>query len=69
MDKKEQGDYFRNIISVLEKNLESLQSEKNKYSRFPRFIKGISFNIWNRKRQIKGYQKTLNRYIKDGYAI
>lgn len=68
-NKKDTGDYYRNIISELEKNLTTLENDKKKYSRFPRFIKGISFNIWKRKRQINGYKKTLARYIKDGYAL
>lgn len=68
-NKKKTGDYYRDIIKHLEDNLQILENEKKKYSRFPRFIKGISFNIWNRKRQIRKYKNTLSKYIKDGYAI
>ena len=67
-NKLKQGDYYRKIISDLNINLQRLQDDKVKYGRIMRFVRGINRNIRTRKQQIKYYQRTLDKAIKDGWA-
>ncbi len=68
INRKETGDYYRNIISVLRKNLESLENDRIRYGRFRRIISGIDKNIENRRRQLFYYENQLLEYINNGYA-
>ena len=52
----------------MEENLTSLEKEKIKYSRFRKFIFGISLNIRIRKRQIQKMKEELQKKIDDGWV-
>ena len=67
-NKKKQGDYYRTMIKEIEDNLLMLEFDRKRYGRFRRFVMGINRNIRIRKGQLKYYEKTLAKAIKDGWA-
>jgi len=68
-DPKITGDYFRNIISVIQANIEMLELERIEHGRIMKFILGINRNLRTRNRQLDYYKNLLLQYIKDGRAI
>lgn len=66
-NKKISGDIIRSQIKIMEENLASLEKEKIKYSKFRKFISGISLNIRIRKRQIQKRKEELQRKIDEGW--
>jgi len=63
------GDYFRNIIRVIEDNIIMLQGEAQTYGKIRKFLLGINRNLQKRRRQRDYYKNLLDEYIKDGRAI
>lgn len=68
-DRQQLGDYFRNIISTIEGNVENLEKERIKYGRFRRFVTGIDKNLIQRRRDLRYYVNLLEEYKKAGSAI
>lgn len=66
-NKKNTGAYFREIIDLIKINIKSLENDKKKYSKFRFFVTGISLNLRIRKRQLKGYEKKLQKYLDEGW--
>jgi len=66
---QQMGDYLRNIINHIDENIDMLETEKELYGKFMRFVLGINRNLRRRKRQLEYYENLLEEYIKDGRAI
>ena len=69
MNKKQQGDYYRNIIDELVTNIKQLEADRKRYGRFMKFIKGINRNLRIRKQQLFYYEDTLAKAISEKWAV